>query len=513
MKDPVHQAASTETILRQRISSGSQDSQDYVNLANLLADASCYDEAVELYETAISLAPTSNDRAKVSADLGWALFESGRALEAEKAAEKALSLVTDETTIDQVLLIRGSCQVLLAHCVWSEDPDKAVQCARLAVDSLQKLMTEESKSDIVAVACGLAARAYLLLEDTEKAALITERSLKLSLSDRDRMVCLSLRAEALKRGNRLDEALKALTEAIPYAQSDTNTLRDLLFELGSIQRISNRLVEAKESFQRALELVANDPQTSGNDKFVAEIHWNLGAIHYDLGEYNEAAFEYEQIICSYDQNTSLHREALLWLGHCYYANGSYREARDSYLSFMASSQSSEEHKAEAQEGIAKSYYQSGEYQQATVEFEKVLGYYHPTDSYYFTVLLSLGNCFDGVGDHKRAQDCFRRILASTRAPENDKESARRGIIESRGMRYYQLKRYEEASAAFEESLLCYRPNESHYFYILLWLGNCYEALRVYSRAERCFKEVLGSPYSTELDKVTAKEGLSRLRRG
>jgi tetratricopeptide (TPR) repeat protein len=512
MKDLVDHAANNEAILRQRISTGSRDSQDYVNLAHLLADASRYDEAVELYKTAITLAPTNFDRAKMFADLGWALFEAGQPLGAGEAAEKALVLIANEPAIAQLLLIRGSSQVLIAHCVWSEDPDKAARYARLAADSLRKLVTEDSGSKIVAVACGLAARAYLLLEDTENAALVTEKCLKLCLSERDRRVCLSLRAEALRRKNRLDEALEALTEAIRYAKSDANASRDLHFELASIQRLSNRLAEAKESFRSALEIVVNNPQTSGNNEFVAEIHWNLGAIHYDLGEYNNAAFEYGEIIRSCDQNTSLHNEALLWLGHCHYASGYYREARDSYSSFLASSQSSDGQKAEAQEGIAKSHYHSGEYQQAAVEFERSLRYYSPTNPYYFTVLCSLGNCFDGAGDHEKAQECFRKILASTRASESDKESARRGIIESRGMFYSKSRQFEEAAAAFEEALLCYRTDESHYFNILLWLGNCYEALGVYSRAERCFGEILASPHSAELDKVTATESLSRLPR-
>ena len=75
---------------------------------------------------------------------------------------------------------------------------------------------------------------------------------------------------------------------------------------------------------------------------------------------------------------------------------------------------------------------------------------------------------------------------------------------------YESRQYHKAVAAFEEALAWYGADESHYFYIVLWLGNCYEGLAMYSKAKHYFREVLLSPHSTEVDKVSAAKGLSRL---
>jgi tetratricopeptide (TPR) repeat protein len=496
-----------ETILRHNISIGSHDPDDYVDLAHLVADALRYDEAIDLYETALSLVSTAIERAKVSADLGWVLLEADQPLRAKEFAEQAVLIVTNEQTAPQVLFIKGSSQALLAQCAWSKNPDQAAEFARLALDSLRQLMQEDPAFDGLAVVYCLAARVQLLLGNARDAIDLSGKCLELTLSDRDRQTCLSVSAEALKRENRLDEAQKALKETVRYARSDKKALVQIYFELGSVQRLTNQLIEAKESFHKALEIVTTDPNIFGDKDFLAEIHLNLGAICYDLGDFNDAAVAYREVIRRCDQNVSLRSDAMLWLAHCYYVTGAYGEARESYLNFLSLSQGSEEQKAEAREGIAKAYYHSADYRQALIEFYKVLPYYPESNPYHYTVLLSFANCFESLGDYEKAQDCFIKVLAAPRASEFDKESARRGIIECRGKLCYESRQYQEAAAAFEEAVLCSRTNDPHHFNLLLWLGNCYEGMGIYSRARHSFEQVLISPYSTEADKVAARKAL------
>ena len=106
-----------ESTLRQRISRGSRDPEDYVDLAHLLADLSLYDESIELYKTAIHLASTNIHRAKISADLGWVLFEAGQLSSGEESAEKALSLVADEASGSERLLIEGTYSSISTLCM------------------------------------------------------------------------------------------------------------------------------------------------------------------------------------------------------------------------------------------------------------------------------------------------------------------------------------------------------------------------------------------------------------
>jgi tetratricopeptide (TPR) repeat protein len=492
---------------------GSRDADDYVDLAHLAADASRFDEAIKLYETALTLVSTGIERAKISADLGWVLFEADQPLKAQELAEQAILLCTNEPTEPQVLFIKGSSQALVAHCAWPKNPDQGAESARLALDSLRQLMLDDPGFDGLAVVYFLGARLQLLLGNGKDAIDLSEKCLGSTLNDRERQICLSVRAEALRRENRLDEAQEALKESIQYASTDKTALSQIYFELASVQRLTNHLIEAKESFHKTLEILTRDPQIFEDKDFLAGIHWNLGAICYDLGEFNEAAAAYQEVIRCCDQNVSLRSEAMLWLAHCYYVTASYEEAREFYLNFLELCRGSDEQKAEAHEGIAKGYYQLGDYRQALVEFYKLLPYYSETNPYHYTVLLSFANCFESLGEYDKAQDCFAKVLASPRASEVDKESARRGIIESRGKLHYESRQYQQAAAAFEEAVRSYRTDDPHRFNLLLWLGNCYEGLRIYSRARHYFEQLLTSPHSTEADKVSAREALYRLPSG
>jgi tetratricopeptide (TPR) repeat protein len=507
------ETARDEDRLRHRISAGSQNPEDYVDLAGLVADRFYYDEAINLYETAIALISTSIWRARVSVDLGWVLFEANQCSKAEELADKIVSLVVTEPTSSEVLFIKGSAQALLAHCAWSRNPDRAAESARLAIESLRQLMAEDPQFGGLASAYCLAARVQLLLGNAADAISLTENCLALALTDGDRQICLRIRAEALRNEDRLDEAQQTLKEALHYAETDQGSLAELYFELGSIQRLTNCLTDAKESFQKALRIVTSPPKARASDEFLAEIQWNLGSIYYDLGEYMQARAAYEEVIERSDQNAALRSDAMLWLGHCLYRSGNYSEAHEAYLNFLAPPQTSEERRAEASEGLAKASYQSGNYRQALMEFDKALLYYPEANPYHFTILISLGNCLEGLGKFEQARDYFTRVLASPRAATADKDSARRCIIESRGKLSYESRQYEEAAAAFEEAALCYHLDEPHRFNILLWLGNSYEGSGNHLKAQRCFETVLTSPHASEADKVSAQEGLSRLFSG
>ena len=75
-----------EAELRRKIADGSQDPEDYRNLAELLFAAGRYEDAISSYEGALNLPLTNCQRAKVSMELGWIIYEMGRQAQALRAA-------------------------------------------------------------------------------------------------------------------------------------------------------------------------------------------------------------------------------------------------------------------------------------------------------------------------------------------------------------------------------------------------------------------------------------------
>lgn len=74
---------------------------------------------------------------------------------------------------------------------------------------------------------------------------------------------------------------------------------------------------------------------------------------------------------------------------------------------------------------------------------------------------------------------------------------------------YQLEDYEKAATIFQEVLQYHSRDESHYWNAVLWLGHCHKAVGSYDKARECFERVLNSPYASDSDKDSAREGLER----
>ena len=89
--------AAKEQELREKIRAGSQELEDYHDLAHLLLSSGRPDEVVPLYRQAPNLSLKNAQRGKVSVELGWTLLDvSGKEAEARTLAEAAISLLADE---------------------------------------------------------------------------------------------------------------------------------------------------------------------------------------------------------------------------------------------------------------------------------------------------------------------------------------------------------------------------------------------------------------------------------
>jgi tetratricopeptide (TPR) repeat protein len=202
---------------------------DYVARADRLADEDRSDEAVAVLESAFRLPLTARERARVVTEIGWRLYGTvpdGEA-RARAHAEDALRLLAAEAEAPDVLSVRGAAQCLLAYCLWSTDSRAGAETARLSVETLEQAMREPPGAPWLRWAPLDAARAYLLLDEGEKAVACSRRFLSVARSNTERLNGLGTLAEALRAAGRLAEGEQAVEEALRDSQGHA-WLRPLL---------------------------------------------------------------------------------------------------------------------------------------------------------------------------------------------------------------------------------------------------------------------------------------------
>ena len=132
-----------EEELRQKIADGSQDPEDYRNLTDLLFPSGDYDEAIALYQRALTLPLTAFKKAQLSMELGWIYYEIGQQTQVAELARDALSLLSTEPRSAEILYCQGASEALLAFSVSSTDANAGSEGARLALDRLEQAIADE----------------------------------------------------------------------------------------------------------------------------------------------------------------------------------------------------------------------------------------------------------------------------------------------------------------------------------------------------------------------------------
>lgn len=171
------------------------------------------------------------------------------------------------------------------------------------------------------------------------------------MNDVDRLSGLVVLAEAFRRQGRFADAERTLEESFRYVKTHRRVLPIIYFNLGLVQRGTNRLADARKSFEEALRVVQDDPHLRNDSHFLTELHWNLGEVCYEVGNYREAAAAFRQVVNLQPKDNEYRCNALLWLGHSYLGMGDYAGGRRCYEDVLATRDASEEQKAAAKEGL------------------------------------------------------------------------------------------------------------------------------------------------------------------
>ena len=328
-----------EEKLRQKIADGSQDPEDYRNLTDLLFPSGDYDEAIELYQRALTFPLTAFKKAQLSMELGWIYYEIGQQAQVAELARDALSLLATEPKSAEVLYCQGASEALLALSVCSTDANVGAEAARLALDRLEQAIADEADFKDKSYAYIDAARMHGLLGNVDKVVTLCEGCLAREISETQRISCLIIYAQALQREERFPEAEQAITETFRYGKNYKSRLvhSTLFIELGGIQRSTNRLAESKESFQQALAVLKSDPYFHNDSQTLGEVHFDLASVCYELGEYEDAVSSYNEALRCDTKDGPSYWTALYWLGRSYEANKDHSKARDCYTEVSASS--------------------------------------------------------------------------------------------------------------------------------------------------------------------------------
>jgi tetratricopeptide (TPR) repeat protein len=504
----------TEEKLRQKIADGSQDPEDYRNLTDLLFPSGDYDEAIALYQRALTFPLTAFKKAQLSIELGWIYYDIGRQAQVRGLAQEALSLLSTEPRSAEVLYCLGASQALLALSLCITDANAGAEAARLALDWLEQAIADEADFKDKSYAYIDAARMHSLLGNVDKVVTHCERCLTREISETQRISCLILYAQALQREERFAEAEQAITEAFRYGKNYKSGLLHsrLDVELGGIQRSTNRLAESKETFRHALAALKTDPYFHNDTQTLGEVYFNLALVCYELGEYEDAISAYSEVLRCDTKDGPSYWTALYWLGRSYEAREDHRKARDCYAEVSASSHATADDKTLARKGLvwvfAKLDYESGKYTEAAAAFEELVSDYTKADPDYWLAVLWLGSCYEGLGAYAVARSFYEDALNSPYISDANKVIARKGLARSLARHSYEAGEYKEAATRYEEVLGHYPETDPDRWNTMIWLASCYQGVGAYAKEQECYRRVLAARYAADADKVLARKKLT-----
>jgi len=346
-----------EPELRARIAAGSEDPEDYLELAELLKFAPRFREAMELYEHALSLNLSNIASARFAWELGDLLcIVQGRNTEAMALAQRALSLLADESASRDVVLLRGLNHGLVARALIESDEERARAEASRAVECLERVLAEHGVSDATAVAYLVLAWVYGFLGEPDKVIARCQAYLQCDIPPRERAMALDALAEAFRLTGRLSDAEETMKQALGYSGADLAMGRPTTYlTLGLIQRALHKPAEARRSLEDAVSAL-REAASHGDPGLLRErerdVYWHLVDLHYETQDDREAISVLTKLLTEHPEDRD-RRRALLWRGQCYANLGLPEQARRDYEEVLNSSVASDEERAAAQEGLAE----------------------------------------------------------------------------------------------------------------------------------------------------------------
>jgi len=514
MKNPADRPSEAE--LRRRLAAGSQDAEDYGDLAARLTEAERTDEAIAIWELALALPLSEVGRAAVEVDLGWTLYyQTCQVDRALALARQSLARVAGASEAPEVLYVRGLAHSLIGDWLSGTDHEAAANAWRTALSTLDRLFREHPEWEAFEYLWLDAAGLHNALNDGAGAVALCRRHLQAHLSLPARVGALATLGEALRLTGRLAEAEEAVVEALACVGEQRGMRPHLCHLRGLICRAGGRPTDARESFERALAALDGHP-LQNDARIVKTIRGNLAEVYTELGEHDKAAAAWRELLGWYADDDPARAWVLLSLGHAGYSAGALADARSAYEAVLAAPHASDEDRADAAIWAlwtaGEFHYRAGEYAPATRAFESLLDHYRDDDPDRRKVLRWLGDCCYFLGDFAGARERYEEVLASPRVSDAERADFRDLADRSVARFLYDAGQYAEAADAFKRVLDRLSDDHPEWCGWLPWLGACYFQVGAYGAARDCYEEVLRAPQATEAEKTNARRGLDALRR-
>jgi Tetratricopeptide repeat len=271
MSDAESAAWPTESQLRAPIAAGSRDIGDYLQLATHLKDPSRFQEAAEIYEQGLRLNLDHIDQARLAWELGDLLDKVGRSAEAVGVVENAIRLLRDEPDSIDILTLRARSYTLLAHALWRERPEAALNAPRQAAELLDNLIALHPDTDDIGVLLEDAAWVHASLGNVDRAIALCEEYLRREPGPRHRVVALLLLAEALRLATRFRDAERAVAEVLESPELDPRDHPVLYNTLGLIHRGANEPLKAQQAFETSLKSLRAHPFQSSSQELLRTV--------------------------------------------------------------------------------------------------------------------------------------------------------------------------------------------------------------------------------------------------
>lgn len=344
-----------EQELRARILARSQRPEDYTALAHLLLESpGREDEGFAVLEQALELPLPDIQKARISAEVAWFLYELNQRGRAMTMAKRALSDIAGQPEAPDLLMTRGISHATLAMYEYSMDRVSSDRHSTLAVESFELLLGQYPDWGDLPDACHYAAGVYVLREEYAKAAALYGEAMRRDPSERNRLESLVYLGNALRCQGHYAEAEARLREALGMVEVDRRILPRIYFELGKLLRVTNRPGEAVIAFEQALSALDFNLALRRNQDFVGEIRWELGYLYCEAKRYEEAISAFREALSNLVRTHAYpYCNALVSLGYCYLMAGQYAKARDCYEEVLASEEASDEERMAAQEGLSR----------------------------------------------------------------------------------------------------------------------------------------------------------------
>ena len=352
--------------------------------------------------------------------------------EAIQSAQTALRLLPETEATPEAFLCKGRSYSVIAFCEWkSKEADtNSKESARLAIDCYSRLIQQTPKFRSIREIYYDMPQLETLLGNNKQGIEFCEKHLQYKLSPKERAEALNHLAGLLRCENRLNEAEAALEQAFSLATNDTGVLSNLHFSQGLLKRFTNCPEEARESFQKAIELRQKYPYHY-DPNFFGDAYWNLGELDYQRQDYMAALEAFKKIIFYHPAADLDHRNALLWMGSCHDLLGESQQAVECFQKLLSLTTASESERAEAKKGIAwstgKTVYNRKAYAEAAEMFEEVAARQVADDPERYNTLLWLGHSYLGAKDYRRARNCYKEIVESPHATSLDKDAAEKTL--------------------------------------------------------------------------------------